>query len=57
MTVMAETIEKIGAGRPMTEFVAKEHKTPYIGHVLNMAVQIFLKVGFNSLVFIGSTKL
>jgi hypothetical protein len=24
---------------------------------LNMAVQIFLKVGFNSLVFIGSTKL
>jgi hypothetical protein len=48
MTVMAETIERIGADRSMIEFVAKEHKIPCIGHILNLAVQTLLKVGFNS---------
>jgi hypothetical protein len=48
MIVMAETIERIGAGRSMIEFVAKEHKIPCIGHILNLAVQTLLKVGFNS---------
>jgi hypothetical protein len=61
MVKMAKEIEAMAEDKPEISFVAEMHRIPCIGHIINLAVQRFLKAGLvmwpmRTLVKLSQTK-